>query len=93
MHATPYAKGLIGYANMSLGYYLVGEGDYALITGKFTDIAFGGGVDLKLTKRFSLRAIDFEYQDYPKFVNNSITLQSQHLYPYGASIGVGYRIF
>ena len=54
-------------------------------SGSFTDIAYGGGVDFQLTKRFSARG-DFEYQQYPNWLNSS-------LYPYGASVGVGYRIF
>ena len=77
---------------MGLGYYYAGEGNYVLVTGKFTDIAYGGGVDLKLNKRFSIRAFDFEYQQYPKFVKNSL-LQGQQLFPYGASVGIGYKLF
>ena len=93
LRATPYAKALIGYAKMGLGYFPVGnDGSYVLLNGRFTDIAFGGGVDLKLKKRFTIRAFDFEYQEYPKFLENSAG-QNQHLFPYGASVGVGYRIF
>ena len=77
--ATPYAKGLIGYARMNF--------DNNEAYGRFTDIAFGGGLDIKLTRKISVRAIDFEYQDWPKWVNN------QSLYPYGASVGIGYKIF
>ena len=87
LRATPYAKALGGYAKMGLGYYYAGEGEYVLVNGHFTDIAYGGGVDLKLNKRFSIRAFDFEYQQYPKFVDH------QQLFPYGASIGVGYKLF
>lgn len=92
LRATPYVKVLGGYANMGLGYYYAGNGNYMLINGKFTDIAYGGGVDLKLNKRFTIRAFDFEYQQYPKFVQNSQN-QNQQLFPYGASVGVGYKIF
>ena len=59
-----------------------GQGD----NGKFTDIAFGGGVDIKLTKRISLRAADFEYQYYPFWGNTTLS-------PYGASVGMSYKIF
>jgi hypothetical protein len=38
-----------------------------------------------LNKRFSARG-DFEYQQWPKWLNTS-------LYPYGASVGIGYKIF
>jgi hypothetical protein len=43
-------------------------------------------VDIKLTKRISVRAIDFEFQQWPKWLNSSLA-------PYGASVGVGYKIF
>jgi hypothetical protein len=76
--ATVYAKALGGYSKMTFDPF----GDY----GKFTDLAFGGGVDLKLTKRLSLRAADFEYQYYPKWGNSTLS-------PYGVSMGFGYKIF
>jgi hypothetical protein len=85
--ATPYGKVLVGYAKMDLGYaYVPNVGFVFLGNGGFTDIAMGGGVDFKLTKRISARG-DFEYQYYPKFIENT------HLIPYGASVGVGYKIF
>jgi hypothetical protein len=77
--ATPYAKVLIGYANMNF--------EFNEATGRFTDIAYGGGLDVKVTKRISLRAVDFEYQQWPKWINN------EQLFPYGVSVGVGYKIF
>jgi hypothetical protein len=92
LRATPYAKALIGYAKMGLGYYYSGGPTYTVVTGQFTDLAYGGGVDLRLTKKISIRAIDFEYQQYPKFIQNA-QLQNQQLFPYGASVGVGYKIF
>jgi hypothetical protein len=76
--ATPYAKVLVGYGNMNF--------EFNEAHGRFTDIAYGGGVDIKLNRRISIRAIDFEYQQWPKWLNSS-------LYPYGASVGVGYKIF
>ena len=54
--------------------------------GRFTALAFGGGVDLKLTKRISLRAVDVEYQYWPLWGNSTLS-------PYGASMGIGYKIF
>jgi hypothetical protein len=76
--ATPYAKVLVGYANMNF--------EFNEVHGRFTDIAYGGGVDIKLTRRISVRAIDFEYQQWPEWLSSSLS-------PYGASVGVGYRIF
>jgi hypothetical protein len=76
--ATPYGKVLVGLAEMNF--------EYSSAHGNFTDIAYGGGVDIKLNKRFTVRAFDFEYQMWPKWLSSS-------LYPYGASVGVGYKIF
>jgi hypothetical protein len=76
--ATPYVKVLGGFSNMNF------ENNVA--TGRFTTIAGGGGIDLHLTRRWSVRAIDAEYQVWPSFLGS--TLQ-----PYGLSAGIGYRIF
>ena len=76
--SSVYAKALGGYAKMNFDNL----GD----KGSFTDLAFGGGMDVKLTKRLSLRAVDFEYQYYPRWSNSSLS-------PYGASVGIGYKIF
>src|SRR5208337_4814639 len=76
--ATPYAKVLAGTAHMNF--------EYNEVSGHFTDIAYGGGVDVKVTKRISVRAFDFEYQQWPKWLSSS-------LYPYGVSAGIGYRVF
>jgi hypothetical protein len=76
---TAYAKVLGGFTKMSFGYP---PGVY----GPYTTIAFGGGLDVKLTKRISLRAVDFEYQYWPEWETSTLS-------PYGASVGIGYRIF
>jgi hypothetical protein len=82
--ATPYAKVLIGISRMNFEY----NGAY----GHYTDIAYGGGVDIKLTKKITLRAIDFEYQQWPWWPNipgnPNVTLS-----PYGGSVGVSYKVF
>jgi hypothetical protein len=78
--ATVYGKVLAGYAKMDFGSVL---GDFR---GRFTDMAFGGGVDVKLTKHIRLRAADVEYQYYPYWGNYTLS-------PYGASVGIGYKIF
>jgi len=74
----PYVKALGGFSNMNFG-----EG---IGTGRFTTVAFGGGVDLHLTRRWSVRAFDAEYQIWPDFLGGTLK-------PYGASVGIGYRIF
>jgi hypothetical protein len=76
--ARPYVKVLGGFSNMNF------ENNVA--TGRFTTIAGGGGIDLQLTRRWSVRAIDAEYQVWPKFLGDA-------LQPYGLSAGIGYRIF
>ncbi|MGD0894021.1 MAG: outer membrane beta-barrel protein [Terracidiphilus sp.] len=55
--ATPYAKVLFGFSNMNY--------EFNEATGRYTTIAYGGGVDIKLTRKVSLRAFDFEYQQWP----------------------------
>jgi opacity protein-like surface antigen len=70
--ATPYAKVLFGMNSASF------------LTGHSTALAYGGGLDYRLTKRFSVRAFDFEYQQWQV---------TPTLRPYGASVGVGYRVF
>jgi opacity protein-like surface antigen len=75
--ATPYVKVLGGFSNMTF------ENDIA--TGRFTTVAAGGGADFHLSHRWSVRA-DGEYQIWPAFLGSSLS-------PYGASVGIGYRIF
>ena len=75
--ATLYGKALGGFSRMDLGSGLHST---------FTDLAFGGGIDVKLTKRISIRAFDGEYQYWLAWGNSTIS-------PYGASAGIGYKIF
>jgi opacity protein-like surface antigen len=76
LRATPYGKVLVGVARMNF------ENNDAW--GRFFAIAYGGGVDFRLTDRISARG-DFEYQQWPSWLNSS-------LYPYAVSAGVSYRI-
>jgi opacity protein-like surface antigen len=76
--SSVYAKALAGSSKMNFDSY----GD----NGTFTALAFGGGMDVKLTRRLSVRLVDVEYQYWPEWGNSSLS-------PYGASMGVGYRIF
>jgi len=55
--------------------------------GSFSALAFGGSMDYRMSRRVTLRAIDFEWQYWPKWLNN------KSLYPYGISAGVAYRVF
>ena len=56
-------------------------------TGRFTALAPGAGVDMQINDKWALRLPDFEYQLWPTWYHN------QTLKPYGASIGVSYKIF
>jgi hypothetical protein len=77
LNATPYGKVLVGLGTMNFQ-----DND---AYGRFTDIAYGAGSDFKVTRRISVRG-DFEYQQWPKWLNSSI-------YPYGVSAGVSYKLF
>jgi len=75
---TPYGKALVGLGRMNF--------EYNQAYGRFTDVALGGGVDLKLSRHFVVRPFDFEYQLWPNWVNGTLK-------PYGASAGIAYKIF
>jgi hypothetical protein len=81
-HATPYAKVLVGYGKLNF------EDNNGW--GRYTAIAYGGGLDIKLTKRINARLPDFEYQQWPNWSEGS--LQTYTLFPYGLSVGVSYRV-
>jgi hypothetical protein len=80
--AAVYGKVLGGFSNMNFGTLYGQPAGH----GRFTDIAFGGGMDVKLTRRLSIRALDVEYQYWPEWGNSTLS-------PYGASVGIGYRVF
>jgi len=75
---TPYGKALVGWATM------------ADLNGKALAFTYGGGVDYRLNRKFTIRAFDFEYQQW-RVVNSDN--QSDDLWPYGGSVGISYRIF
>jgi hypothetical protein len=66
------------------GKFLFGMGSGSFLTGRTTAMAFGGGVDYRLSRKFNLRVFDFEYQDWRV---------TPTLHPYGGSVGISYRIF
>jgi len=69
---TPYGKALVGF----------GSGSF--LTGRASMYAMGGGVDYRLNKRFTLRAFDFEFQQWRV---------TPTLRPYEGSVGLSYKIF
>lgn len=76
--STVYGKVLGGFTNMSF--------DTANDHGRFTDIAFGGGMDVKMSRRLSLRAFDAEYHYLPSWGHSSLS-------PYGVSVGLSYKVW
>lgn len=66
------------------GKFLVGMGSGSFLNGRTTVLTYGGGVDYQLNSRFTLRAFDFEYQQW---------LVNPTLYPYGGSVGIAYKLF
>jgi hypothetical protein len=82
-HATPYAKVLIGFGKLN---FEDGNG-----WGRYTALAYGGGLDVKLSRRLTARLPDFEYQQWLNWSEG--TGKTTNLFPYGLSVGVSYRIF
>jgi hypothetical protein len=79
---TPYGKVLVGLGN---GSWLTGT---ALV------ITYGGGLDYRLNRKFTIRCADFEYQQWPVTSPNPTGgTSSFNVWPYGLSAGVSYRIF
>lgn len=74
---TPYAKVLVGYGRMTF--------EYNDAHGRFTDIAYGGGLDMHTGGRLIIRPVDLEYQQWPDWLGAT-------LHPWGYSAGVGWRI-
>lgn len=78
---TLYGKAQAGYAR-----FVVQE--IQDNPGKFNATSFmysvGGGVDIDLRHHITIRAFDFEYQNWPSFANNGLT-------PTLGTIGIAYR--
>ena len=68
------------------GKFLVGFGTADFLSSKTPVLTYGGGVDYRLSRRWTLRAFDFEYQQWTEIKNAT-------LWPYGGSVGLSYRIF
>jgi hypothetical protein len=85
-----YGKVLIGLGKMEFP-----QGDY-YSHGNFTALALGGTLEYRLNRRWSIRAVDFEYQDWPNFIPKEPGVAGspiRSLQPYGVSVGFGYRVF
>jgi len=75
--ANVYGKAMIGLGRLRF------SGGHAYCT----SLAFGGGFDYRLSRKVTLRAIDFEFQDWPKFLDKATSR------PYGVTVGMAYRVF
>jgi outer membrane protein with beta-barrel domain len=73
----PYGKFLIGNGQFNFPFSY-GHGGYLMLVP-------GGGLDIHY-HRFTIRAIDYEYQHWTNFQHSSLS-------PDGFSAGIGYRIF
>jgi hypothetical protein len=74
----PYIKGMVGAGDFHFPY------NYA--NGSYLILAAGGGVDYRLTHRWSVRVADVEYQNWPQFTFGAMT-------SVGLTSGVRFRIF
>ena len=74
----PYVKGLVGFGDFNFPYNLA--------TGRFLVVTGGGGLDIRLSRRIYVRAVDFEYQDSPQFTFGAMNTLN-------ASAGLRVRVF
>jgi hypothetical protein len=74
----PYAKGLVGFGDFNFPY------NYA--NGRYLVVTAGGGLDYHWTHRIYVRAVDFEYQDWPQFTFGNMN-------SFGVNAGLRVRIF
>jgi hypothetical protein len=80
---VPYAKFLVGVAEFEFPSNQ-GHGGYFAM-------APGGGLDYRLTRHFTIRAVDYEYQFWPEAPGGG--LPTHGLTPNGFSFGASYRVF
>jgi hypothetical protein len=77
---SPYAKAVVGIGSLVIqeeaDNHGRGNGSYLIYAG-------GGGIDIRATRHIVVRAIDFEYQEWPGLGNG--------LTPLVATVGLAYR--
>jgi hypothetical protein len=77
----PYAKGLLGFSRFKTDYDpRSNRPNYA---NTYKIYSLGGGLDYTLTRHLNIRAVDFEYQNWPGFRTNGLT-------PYVLTFGAAY---
>jgi opacity protein-like surface antigen len=76
------------------GKVLAGLGDASWLSGTAFVLTYGGGVDYRLNRKFTIRCADFEFQQWPvTSVNPQGVSTSFTIRPYGLNAGLSYRIF
>jgi hypothetical protein len=75
----PYAKVLFGLGTFSTQYDAQPNFSY-----NYGIYDFGGGLDIKATRKINIRAFDFEYQKWPGFAPHALS-------PYLITIGAAYN--
>jgi len=75
---APYAKGMVGFGDFNFPY------NYA--HGRYLVVTAGGGLDFHWTRRITVRAVDFEYQDWPNFTFGNMN-------SFGVNAGLRVRVF
>jgi hypothetical protein len=78
---TPYGKVLVGLGNASW------------LNGTAFVLTYGGGVDYRLNRKFTIRCADLEYQQWPVTSTGPLGSTSFTIHPYGLSAGLSYRVF
>lgn len=73
----PYAKALLGFGRFHYKYENAPDATYT-----YKIYTFGGGVDLRATEHVNIRAIDFEYQQWPSYPSSGL---SPMLFTFGAA--------
>ena len=73
----PYGKFLAGMGKITLPF------NYA--HGTFLTYAPGAGLDIAVSDRLTVRAVDFEYPHWPQFTYGALS-------PYGVSAGISLRL-
>jgi hypothetical protein len=88
-HFAPYVKALAGIGSTKFSnsvVWVVYPGTPTDgTTSNYTTVAFGGGLDYRWKPKWTIRAIDLQYEDWLGFPGGSI-------HPYIVSIGIAYHV-
>lgn len=81
---SPYAKGLLGLGVFKTDYDKGSmKPNYSY---SYKMYAFGGGVDMRASRHWNVRLVDYEYQKWPGFAQNGLS-------PYVFTFGAAYTFF